>query len=208
MRDMGLGRLVAVFGALGGLALMTIGASAVSGATVPHHPRTDPGTRPAHRPRQTPTPALCPGAPVSCPLSAPCLGPAKIAKLFYAYPGRDRSLHTRGLWSLNPRSNGIDPVNEGGTVTLTDDSGAIILGMSVASFQPAGANFTSVNDQGSVSVGKYTGKYLFQIQFTQPNFPPGFFRVRYHLCMNIGDDGFQDSIVCQPKPFGGFICHQ
>ena len=72
-----------------------------------------------------------------------------------------------------------------------------------------GDTFSASNEQGFVSIRKFAGMHAIQFHLRQAGFPSVFFRVRMHLCMNIGDDGIGSiSIVCQLKPRGGFLCHQ
>ncbi len=88
----------------------------------------------------------------------------------------------------------------------------VILRMPALQFQQSGAHsFSSSNEQGFVTVAPFGGAHGFEINFDRPEFPPGFtldVKLEYFLCLNIGDDGVFDRIVCQPKPGGGFLCHE
>ena len=141
-------------------------------------------------------------------MTAPCEAGAKLSKLFYAYPGRDRSLRARGFFLPLWHSNGVHPLDETGSLTLVDDSGTTVLQMQDLKFEPTGDSFTATTDQGYLSIGPFAKEWFFQFSFTNPNFPPGFFRVHMKMCLNIGDDGIVRDINCQKKPFGGFLCHQ
>jgi hypothetical protein len=145
---------------------------------------------------------------LACPMAAACDMRTKISKLFYAYPGSQRNLRASGYFSLDQKSNGIDPVNDGGSLTLTDETGAVILEMPALQFEKTGDAFTATNEQGSVRIAPFAGIYTFEFSFDHPNFPPRFFRVLYHMCLSIGDDGMDEQIVCQKKPNGGFLCHR
>jgi len=138
---------------------------------------------------------------------APCSMSTKISKLLYAYPGSQRSLRASGVFSLDQESNGMDPVADGGSLSLTDETGAVILEIPTLEFEKTGNSFTATNEQGSVTIAPFAGMYSFSFSFDHPNFPPGFFRVLYHLCLSVGDDGMDEQIVCQKKPKGGFLCH-
>jgi len=101
----------------------------------------------------------------------------------------------------------MDPVADGGSLSLTDETGAVILEIPTLEFEKTGNSFTATNEQGSVTIAPFAGMYSFSFSFDHPNFPPGFFRVLYHLCLSVGDDGMDEQIVCQKKPKGGFLCH-
>jgi hypothetical protein len=173
----------------------------------PTHPVANPTPLPQH-PQHGGGSGTCPGVPVACPAQAPCQAGAKVSKLFYAYPGRDRNLTASGFFTMGGGSNGIDPLSEGGSLSLTDDDGNVILEMPQLQFSQAGGSFVASNEQGMVQISPLTRGYAFSFIFESPQFPPRFFVVRYHLCLNIGDDGIWDSVVCQKKPGGGFLCHQ
>ncbi len=161
-----------------------------------------------HGPHKASTPVpSCPGVPVACPMPAPCQAQAKVWKVFYAYPGHSNTVRSLGNFALDAHSDGLNP-GDSGSVTLTDDSGAIILQLQSLQFETQGATLAASNDQGSVSVWPFAGQFSYEFKFDTPNLPPGFFRFRYNICMNVGDDGFQQSVVCQQKPFGGFVCHE
>ena len=209
------GRVSFTIGLLYGVALLMARLAAahpvhtIHGPTGPTHPHA-PHQGPGH-PGVTPTPApadACPGVPVACPMPAPCTMRTKISKLFYAYPGSQRSLRASGFFYLDQKSSGIDPVNDGGSLTLTDATGAVVLDMPSLQFEPDGAGFTATNEQGSVRIAPFAGIYSFQFSFDHPDFPPGYFSVLYHMCLSIGDDGMVEQIVCQKKPNGGFLCHR
>ena len=187
----------------------------------PQHPVRDPSqSHPLHPPRPTRTPRNQQGTPVvqptptphfqSCPAQPDHVLSARVSKLFYAYPGGQRSLTASGFFNVDYFSNGIHPATEPASLTLTDDDGAVILGMSNIQFMDTGGgSFSASNEQGFVSIRPFAGTYAFNFTFDNPTFPPGFFRVRLYLCMNIGDDGFGSiQIVCQHKARGGFLCHQ
>ncbi len=169
----------------------------------PTHPVANPTPVPPHAGGGS-----CPGVPVACPQQAPCRAGAKVSKLFYAYPGRDRNLRASGFFTVGGGSNGIKPVSEGGSLSLSDDGGNVILGMPQLQFTQSGASFVASNEQGVVQISPLLRGFAFSFTFDNPQFAPGFFAVRYDLCLNIGDDGMWDSVVCQKKPGGGFICHQ
>jgi hypothetical protein len=186
----------------------------------PQHPVHSPSTsHPVHPPRPTRTPPFN-GTPtpqptptphfVSCPAQPDHILSGRVTKLFYAYPSAQRSLQASGFFQVDYFSNGIHPATEPASLTLTDDDGAVILGMPDIKFSDTGGgSFSASNDQGFISIRPFAGTYQFNFTFDQPNFPPDFFRVRLHLCMNIGDDGIGSiSIVCQHKSRGGFLCHQ
>ena len=187
----------------------------------PQHPVHNPGTtHPMHAPRPTRTPRSQQGTPVvqptptphfqSCPAQPDHVLSARVSKLFYAYPSPQRVLRASGLFNVDYFSNGIHPATEPASLTLTDDDGAVILSMPDIRFSDTGGgSFSASNEQGFVSIRPFAGMSAFDFTFDKPNFPPGFFRVRLHLCLNIGDDGFGSiSIVCQHKTRGGFVCHQ
>lgn len=189
----------------------------------PRHPLPNPGlAHPVHPPHPThilrgtatPTPVVQPTPTpqlnsVPCPAEPTYLFNTKVSKLFYAYPGTARTLHASGFFRLYPSSNGISPTTEAASLTLTDDDGVVILGMPNIQFIATGdGGFAASNDQGFVSISLFAGAYAFSFTFDNPDFPAGFFRFRYHLCLNVGDDGISETIVCQAKPNHGFICHE
>jgi hypothetical protein len=189
----------------------------------PRHPLPNPGmAHPVHPPhpthivrgtatptavvQPTPTPQL---NSVPCPAEPTYLFTTKVSKLFYGYPGGGRTLHASGFFRLDPFSNGLSPTTEPASLTLTDDNGVVILGMPHIQFvSTGGGGFAASNDQGFVSFSPFAGAYMFSFTFDNPNFPPGFFRFRYHLCLNVGDDGMSETLVCQMKPNDGFVCHE
>jgi hypothetical protein len=188
----------------------------------PVHPGVTHPVHPTRAPRPTRTPRGGGGAetPVVPPTPTPhfqsCPAPpdhelsARLTKLFYAYPSPQRVLRASGFFNVDYYSNGIHPTTEPASLTLTDDDGAVILSMPNIQFSDTGGgSFSASNDQGYVSIRPFAGMSAFDFTFDNPNFPPNFFRVRLHLCFNIGDDGFGAiSIVCQHKTRGGFVCHQ
>jgi len=204
---------------------LSLGLSTLSSAdpTRPQHPVHNPSaSHPAHAPRPTrtprthgtSTPTVTPTAHVvSCPAQPDHVLSGRVTKLFYAYPGTQRNLHASGFFQVDFFSNGIHPDSEPASLTLTDDNGALILGMPDIHFMDTGGgSFSASNEQGFVSIrpfGGTAGTYAFEFSFDNPDFPPNFFDVRMHLCMNIGDDGIGSvAIVCQHKARGGFLCHQ
>jgi len=187
----------------------------------PQHPVSDPSVaHPTHAARPTRTPRGGGGTPVVPPTPTPvihaCPAPpdhalsARVTKLFYAYPSPQRVLRASGFFNVDSFSNGIHPATEPSSLTLTDDDGAVILSMPNIQFSDLGdGNFSASNEQGYVNIRPFAGMQAFDFTFEKPNFPDGFFRVRLHLCFNIGDDGFGTiAIVCQHKTRGGFVCHQ
>jgi len=200
-----------------------LGFSTLSSAdpTRPQHPVHNPSvSHPAHpaRPTRTPrsprgtaTPTTTPTPHfVTCPAQPDHILSGRVTKLFYAYPGTQRNLHASGFFPVDFFSNGIHPDTEPASLTLTDDDGEIILGMPDIHFSDTGGgSFSASNEQGFVTIRPFAGMYSFEFSFDRPDFPPNFFRVRMHLCMNLGDDGIGSiSIVCQHKSRGGFLCHQ
>jgi len=118
-------------------------------------------------------------------------------------------LEASGSFQLQPFSNGISPATEAASLTLTDDDGAVVLNMPDIRFLDTGnGSFSASNEQGFVTIRPFAGNHTFSFRFDNPAFPAGFFRVRFQLCLNIGDDGMSKTIVCQHKPHGGFVCHQ
>ena len=202
-----------------------LGLSTLSSAdpTRPQHPVHNPSvshpmhptrpTRTPRAPRGTPTPTMTPTPHfVGCPEQPTHVLSGRVTKLFYAYPGTQRNLHANGFFQVDFFSNGIHPDTEPASLTLTDDDGALILGMPDIQFSDTGGgSFSASNEQGFVSIRPFGsgGTYAFEFSFDKPSFPANFFRVRMHLCMNLGDDGIGSiSIVCQHKSRGGFLCHQ
>ena len=213
-----------------GACLLIVPRPAAAGPDRPRHPiRAPRAPRPTRVPRiprfnptppaaqNTPTPTLEPSTPTpqqpatdqaACPAQPTFRFQTKVSKLFYAYPGTDRNLHASGFFSLNPQSNGFDPLHEHSSLSLTDDDGVVILSMPDVQFIDDGSSgFSASNEQGFVTITPFAGTYAFSFAFDDPHFAPGFFRVRYHLCLNVGDDGISEAIVCQPKPRDGFLCH-
>jgi len=183
----------------------------VRSVNAPHPPHS---TRPPRGGTPTPTAGIPPTATPgsngqACPAQPTFRLLTKVSKLFYAYPGTERTLRASGFFRVDQTvSNGISPATENASLTLTDDDGVIILSMPSLQFQAmSDGSFAASNDQGFVLIAPFAGAYSFRFQFDHPNFAPGFFRVRYHLCMNIGDDGISEQIVCQPKNNDGFLCH-
>jgi len=189
----------------------------------PPRPTLNHPQHPVHPPRPTRTPfgqtTPTPGAQAtptptlnvqSCPAEATHSLGGRLSKLFYAYPGSQRNLHASGFFQADFFSNGIHPATEPASLTLTDNTnGEVILDMPSIQFtDTGGGNFSASNEQGFVEISQIVGMYAFSFTFENPNFPPGFFRVSYDLCLNVGDDGMSIRIVCQHKPRGGFLCHQ
>jgi len=200
-----------------------LGLSTLSSAdsTHPTHPVHNPSvSHPMHPPRPTRTPrggqvtATPTTTPtphfVACPEQPDHVLSGRVTKLFYAYPGTDRNLHASGFFQVDFFSNGIHPDTEPASLTLTDDDGNVILGMPDIKFMDTGdGSFSASNVQGFVSIRPFGGMYAFEFSFDNPDFPPNFFVVRMHLCMNLGDDGIGlIPLVCQHKSRGGFLCHQ
>lgn len=173
-----------------------------------------PGGAVTPTPTATPTvvigPQTCPGVPVTCPQPPACPTGNKIGQLYYKYPAAAPIISTKpSEFRLHRRSNGIFPDTEVGSVSLTDKDGVVVVHMPRLEFRRDGNGWRGETPDGWVTLApKEVGPgYTFQLQFNNPNFPPGYFSVVYQMCFSIGDDGVYEQIVCQPKPRDGFLCH-
>ncbi|MBI3783930.1 MAG: hypothetical protein HY270_11065 [Deltaproteobacteria bacterium] len=164
-------------------------------------------------PTQTPPigPQSCPGVPVTCPQRPACVTGNRLGQLYYRLPVPDPIVTTRvSEMRLNANSNGIDPIHETGSFALVDKDNVTVLQMPRLDFVSDGnGGWIARNEHGWVSlVPKSAGSgYYFQLQYNDPNFPPGYFSVVYQMCLSIGDDGVYEQIVCQPHARDAFLCH-
>ena len=181
-------------------------------------------TRPVRSPRpprtpvlmETPTPTptsnagtdACPSAPAVCPASPACLTRNRLGKLFYAYPGTDRTVEASGFFKLNRASNGINLAHELGSLALVDERGGTVLQMASLRFIRSGPDrFVATTGEGTVTISPSQDGYDFAFTFDDPGLPAGYFSLYFDLCLSVGDDGIFERIVCQPKPRGGLLCH-
>lgn len=167
-------------------------------------------------PTPTATPSIglgpqdCPGVPVTCPRPPACPTGNKLGQLYYKYPSAAPVITTKpSEIRLHRRSNGIFPDSETGSFSLTDKDGVVVVQMPRLEFRRDGNGWLAETADGWVRLApKEVGPgYTFQVQFNNPNFPPGYFSVVYQMCFSVGDDGVDEQIVCQPKPRDGFLCH-
>jgi hypothetical protein len=152
----------------------------------------------------------CPGIPVTCPQPPACPTGNKLGQLYYNYPASAPVITTKpSEIRLHRRSNGIFPDTETGSFSLTDQYGNVVVRMPRLEFRRDGNGWIAETPDGWVRLApKEVGPgYTFQVQFNNPSFPPGYFSVVYQMCFNVGDDGVDEQIVCQPKPRDGFLCH-
>lgn len=189
------------------------------GPVEPSATPTQVGEPPASTPTATATataastpigPQSCPGVPVTCPAAPACKTGNKIGQLYYKYPSSEPIVSTKvGEFRLNPASNGIDPDHETGSFAMVDKDNNVVLAMPELHFVANGSGWIAENEHGWVTITpKGTGEgYNFQLQYNDPNFPPGYFSVIYQMCLSIGDDGINEQIVCQPKARDAFLCH-
>lgn len=180
----------------------------------PTPPVGNPGEAPTSTPTVTASPVVgpqsCPGIPVTCPQPPACPTGNKIGQLYYKYPVAAPVIVTKpSEIRLHRASNGIFPDTEIGSFSLTDKDGVVVVQMPRLEFRREGNGWRAETPEGWVMLSpKEVGPgYIFQLQFNNPDFPPGYFSVVYQMCFSVGDDGVYEQIVCQPKPRGGFLCH-
>ncbi len=152
----------------------------------------------------------CPGIPVTCPRPPACRTGNRLGQLYYKYPSAAPVITTKpSEMRLDRRSNGIFPDSELGSFSLTDQDGVVVVQMPRLEFRRDGNGWIAETPEGWVRLApKEIGPgYTFQLQFNNPNFPPGYFSVVYQMCFSVGDDGVDEQIVCQQKPRDGFLCH-
>lgn len=155
-------------------------------------------------------PQSCPGIPVTCPAQPACRTGNKIGQLYYKHPV-DLPIFTNkvGEFRLNPVSNGIHPAVEPGSFSLVDKDDQIVALMTDLQWVADGNGWRAENADGWVKIWPSHAErgYFFQVQYNTPNLPPGYFSVVFQMCLNIGDDGVHEQIVCQPKARDAWLCH-
>jgi hypothetical protein len=155
-------------------------------------------------------PQSCPGIPVPCPAQPACRTGNKIGQLYYKHPVAAPIITNKvGEFRLNPVSNGIHPGVERGSFSLVDKDDQVVALMTDLEWVPDGTGWRAENADGWVKVWPSPAErgYFFQVQYNTPNFPPGYFSVVFQMCLNIGDDGVHEQIVCQPKARDAWLCH-